>query len=698
MKHRLRFTCYMRSFAFGLAVLGSLSLSGTMPVYAEDTTEELTEETTIETDHYEVIEDPVTITYDQLTFQNSAGQTVTLQDIMNTVYTYSYGDAVVAPDFRVSYTTPNGTTFERDRLFSITYEKQDAAGNYAQTDDTTTPGCYRMVLTPYAATTESYYIYGSYHYQEYRLTGEPNPIYIAYTINPKNIADADILCSQIGDQTYHGTPVYPSLTVQDSRKTSYGSYYGNDTLKPNVYYRSSSNWYDDDDTNTTYTPVYNDTYDYTIEYINNTHAGQGIIRITGVGNYTGTRDIPFNIFADVSTLTFSGYQDVVYTGSPVTFAGFTASDGTNTLTQGRDYSISYAKNTAYGEAVITVTGMGFYTGSTQVYFGIVPKKVTGLKGSSPKCLQAKLTWKKCTGAMGFEVSRYNTKTKKYKVIAIMKDGNWQVYQDTNSSLKSKTYKYQIRPFVASKDGSRRYYGAAATVNCKVTKSVKKITTPIYTGNRDVDYAAEVICKKVIKKGMSQQQKVKALYDWVVNNCTHNKDYANHKTVYSYTKNKKKAKAYNNKIWKQIYTGKADCNFDGYYYDNYSYDWYSDDYDLIYPQSGSVDGKGQFDRTYTAFQTHKGGCSYITRLFKALVNHAGMECTLIDGSFINRDGSKMYHYWCFIRANNKYGWYDVDVATSNKNVRYIWYNKGSKFWKTCHSWTQQYNAKIPAALK
>nr|MDE5967030.1 hypothetical protein [Lachnospiraceae bacterium] len=235
----------------------------------------------------------------------------------------------------------------------------------------------------------------------------------------------------------------------------------------------------------------------------------------------------------------------------------------------------------------------------------------------------------------------------------------------------------------------------------VTKSFKELNIPIYTGSADVDYAAEVICKQVIKKGMSQQQKVKALYDWVVEHCTHDKDYGGHKTVYSYKKNAKKAAAYDKKIWKQIFTGKADCNFDGFYYncsynasnDNYWYDNGDEGYN-----KGYVDGHGQFERTYEAFQTRKGGCSYITRLFKALVNHAGLECTLVDGNFKNSNGTKMYHYWCFIRVNKKCAWYDVDIATSHKNIRYVWYKKGAKFWHTCHEWNPKNQpVEIPSYL-
>lgn len=646
---------------------------------------------------YDIDASLVPITFADLVYKDADGNVINPAVPM----TYSYHTNQNRLNISLYYNNRSVCdTTDKNNYFNASYYKLNPATNVYEPCSSnygyaTTPGSYRIVLT---ACSNGAVIYSYDGTTSIRCTLEGSePITLDIVVTPKDINDADIVVSAIGDQTYVGTPLYPEFSVV--HQYSVYDYY---TLVPNITYEYDT-VYDSTthDFIDTYTPVYNDTYDYTVEYLNNSSAGQGIIRITGVGNFTGTRDIIFNIFADVSTLTYSGYKDTTYTGKNITFPGFTASEGSKVLTPGVDYSIAYSDNKKYGEATITVTGMGYYTGTYAVHFGIVPKKVTGIKASSPKKLQAKLTWNKCTGADGFEIARYNTKKKTYEVIALLGDGKWQVYQDASVSLKNNvSYKYRIRPYVTSSDGSRRYYGTAATKKCKVTKAYKELNIPIYTGCADVDYAAEVICKKVIKKGMSQQQKVKALYDWTVEHCTHDKDYGKHETVYSYSKNKKKAKAYNTKIWKQIYTGKADCNFDGYGYNDSSYNWnyYGDDYDVMFPQQiGWVNGKGQFYRTYEAFQTHKGGCSYITRLFKALINHAGLECTLVDGNFKNRDGSKMYHNWCFIRVNKKYAWYDVDIATSHKNIRYTWYKKGAKFWHTCHEWDPKENEKIPSNL-
>ena len=381
---------------------------------------------------------------------------------------------------------------------------------------------------------------------------------------------------------------------------------------------------------------------------------------------------------DISTLEFNEIKNYTYTGKKIT-PTVKVKDGNTVLKKNKDYHISYVNNKKYGEASIVITGMGDYVGEKILYFGIVSEKVTNIKVSSPKKLQAKITWEKSKGADGYLIERYNTKKEEYETIGILKDGNWQVFEDGDDSLKNnQKYKYRITPFVLSEYSDDYYLGKSATKSGKVTKDYKELNLPILTGNVDVDYAAEVICNKIIKKKMTQQEKVRAIYDWVVDNCTHDKNYNEHEIVYDYAKNAEKAQAYSEKMWKKIYKGEAECNFDGV---DYSYDGYENK-TLPY---GDVDGYGQFDRTCLTFQTHQGGCSYITRLFKVLVNHVGIECTLVEGNYLNTRGESMFHVWSYIRVDKKYAWYDVDVATSNKRVRNTWYKKDAKFWKTCHQW-------------
>ena len=52
-----------------------------------------------------------------------------------------------------------------------------------------------------------------------------------------------------------------------------------------------------------------------------------------------------------------------------------------TLKEGKDYKLSYTKNTAVGKATIQITGIGNYTGSIKKSFTIVKKNISGLSYS-----------------------------------------------------------------------------------------------------------------------------------------------------------------------------------------------------------------------------------------------------------------------------------------------------------------------------
>ena len=43
--------------------------------------------------------------------------------------------------------------------------------------------------------------------------------------------------------------------------------------------------------------------------------------------------------------------------------------------------------------------------------------------------------------------------------------------------------------------------------------------PIYVGNLQVDYMAEVLLSEMDLRGKSDREKIQTVYDWIVNNCT-----------------------------------------------------------------------------------------------------------------------------------------------------------------------------------
>ncbi len=164
------------------------------------------------------------------------------------------------------------------------------------------------------------------------------------------IAAADIssaVAYKISDQTYTGSPITPAVTVSMADGT---------TLKAGV--------------------------DYEAEYTGNTDVttkdAPAQVVITGKGNYVGTLRTTFAIVPKSLTgVAISGYSEsVAYTGADVTFADIIVADGSEILTEGIDYRITYTGNkavTTEDGTYFTVTGTGNYTGSKDVHFVITAK-------------------------------------------------------------------------------------------------------------------------------------------------------------------------------------------------------------------------------------------------------------------------------------------------------------------------------------
>lgn len=125
--------------------------------------------------------------------------------------------------------------------------------------------------------------------------------------------------------------------------------------------------------------------DYTVRYENNDAAGTGyIICIPAEDSiYSGEKRIPFLIREELSDqmvvdgLAENGYT---YTGEKIEPAFRLTARG-RILTQDVDYTVSYEQNIEVGTAVLTITGMGLYTGVRSETYRIVPKSIAGAQVS-----------------------------------------------------------------------------------------------------------------------------------------------------------------------------------------------------------------------------------------------------------------------------------------------------------------------------
>lgn len=145
----------------------------------------------------------------------------------------------------------------------------------------------------------------------------------------------------IPDQTYTGEAVEPALTIKDKGKTV--------TLKAGT--------------------------DYTVSFKNNTNAGEAALTIEGKGIYSGSQQMTFQIQPKEITVDMvSDIPDQTYNSKAIE-PQVTVAFNSSALTVGKDYNALFESNTNAGEATVTISGKGNYTGTATKTFTIAPKAI-----------------------------------------------------------------------------------------------------------------------------------------------------------------------------------------------------------------------------------------------------------------------------------------------------------------------------------
>lgn len=113
--------------------------------------------------------------------------------------------------------------------------------------------------------------------------------------------------------------------------------------------------------------------DYTVNYDGDfTNAGQHTATVTGIGSYTGTLKSNFTINEKSlrAGCTVTPKEDsVIYNGKEQK-PGFIVKDGDRTLTEGKDYTVTYKNNVNVGTAKATISGINNYKSYIDTSFKI----------------------------------------------------------------------------------------------------------------------------------------------------------------------------------------------------------------------------------------------------------------------------------------------------------------------------------------
>ena len=181
------------------------------------------------------------------------------------------------------------------------------------------------------------------------------------------------------------------------------------------------------------------------------------------GNVKKTTTIP----KVTATLAKTKYA---YTGKAITPEVTVKNSSGTKLTKDKDYTLKYSSGrTKMGKYSVTVKLSGSkHSGSTTLNFNIVPgtPKVTAKQNTT----SITLTWKKITGATGYKVYSYDTKTEKYTAIKSLTGTSYTI-----SKLSSgKDYVYTVRAY--AKVGDETIWGSHGFIyTATVPATVKELT-------------------------------------------------------------------------------------------------------------------------------------------------------------------------------------------------------------------------------
>ncbi len=172
------------------------------------------------------------------------------------------------------------------------------------------------------------------------------------------------------------------------------------------------------------------------------------------------------------TITLS-QKEFVYNGKVQTPTVTVKDAKGNELKKDTDYTVKLESGRkAVGKYNVKITFKGKYEGTKTLTYTINPKVTSKVSAvSSTKAI--KLTWKKVTGADGYRIYQYNSKTKSWDTVKTLTGTSYKV-QNLSSGT---TYKFRIKAY--AKDGGTIWGAATDTIivaTKPVTPKITKLTS------------------------------------------------------------------------------------------------------------------------------------------------------------------------------------------------------------------------------
>lgn len=193
--------------------------------------------------------------------------------------------------------------------------------------------------------------------------------------------------------------------------------------------------------------------DYTVSYTNNTNAGTATVKITGKGNYTGTKTATFTINKAAQSITAKSSAASVAVGK-TSIVSITGAKGTKSYKSSNTAVAtvtSAGKVTAKKVGAVTITATSAATAnykaaSKTVRIMVVPAATTSLTAAN-QVTGIKLSWSKVTGANGYMVYRGST------LVKTVTSGSTVTYTDTAANTNGTKYTFKIVAKAATGDST-----------------------------------------------------------------------------------------------------------------------------------------------------------------------------------------------------------------------------------------------------
>ena len=238
-----------------------------------------------------------------------------------------------------------------------------------------------------------------------------------FVVDQKDIGDAEVV-NYASVYTYTGEPITPDLRVE----------LGGKRLELNRDYEI-------------------------VEVKNNVNAGIATILLKGTGNYTGEKEVTFQINRkSIQNVPVGSIPTQIYTGYDIE-PGVEVSG----LVRDMDYSLMYSDNRKPGTGAAIVTGIGNYTSTKRIPFNIRPGSVSSIAVVATSGSSLTLRWSGEGVVTGYEIYRAGEDGSYVRVARKM------VVEDfTDTQITAgKNYSYKVRAYLVT-DGEV-YYSAFSPV-------------------------------------------------------------------------------------------------------------------------------------------------------------------------------------------------------------------------------------------